>query len=464
MNDDLALWQKVTEYLRGVLNPDVVSRWIDIITPTSIQDNCFVLCVDNDFYQDWLDKHYKGFILDALVVAGASVNLTVRFEVASSGEPKTESPKIESPKVERGVEPPKRVRSKMSSLDASTLNPTFTFENFVAGPSNDFAHAAALAVADAPTGRAYNPLFIYGQTGIGKTHLMQAVGHRVLTKPGMSVCYVSSETLLNEYVESVRNRTTKEFRDRYRRADLLLVDDIQFLGGKEGIQTEFFHTFNDLHQAHKQIILTSDLPPKSLQGLEERLISRFEWGMVTPIDNPDFETRLAILRYKNSLGTKVQLNDDVLTFIAHNIKSNVRCLEGALTRTVAFASLNHIIITPDVLPTILKDQLSNERQKDLTCEEIKRAVVDYFDLRMTDMSSMKKTHDIAEPRQVAMFLCRKLTPLAFETIAISFVKNHATVIYACKTIQARIQVDKNLFDSIKKIVTSLGRDPSTIDF
>ena len=459
MNDDLALWQKVADYLRGVLNPDVFSRWIEIITPVSIQDKCFVLNVENDFYKDWLEKHYKSFILDALTVVSGREDLTVRFDVLGASTPKAE-PK----QALREVEPPKKVpRAKMGTLRASTLNPTFTFENFVAGPSNSFAHAAALAVSEAP-GRAYNPLFIHGQTGIGKTHLMQAVGHQVLGKPGMSVCYVSSETLLNEYVDALAKRTTVEFRHRYRRADVLLVDDIQFLGGKEGIQGEFFHTFNELYNDCKQIILTSDLPPKNLKGLEERLISRFECGMVAPIESPDFETRLAILRYKNSLGTKGRLNDDVLTFIAHNITSNVRCLEGALTRTVAFAALNSIAITPDMLPEILKHQLSNERKKDLTCEEIKRAVVDYFDLRMTDMSSTKRMRDISEPRQVAMFLCCKLTTLSLQSIGNAFDKNHSTVLHASKTIQARIQVDKSLFDAVKKIVTALGRDPSTIDF
>jgi len=458
MNDDLALWQKVTGYLKGVLNPDVFSRWIEIITPASIQGNCFVLCVDNDFYQDWLEKNYKSFILDALKVVGAPIDLTVRFEVASS-----DAPKPEPQKVAREAEPPKKSRPKAGgTLRASPLNATFTFENFVTGPSNSFAHAAALGVSQAP-GRAYNPLFIYGQTGIGKTHLMQAVGHRILQSPGMSVCYVSSETLLNEYVEALTKKTLFDFRDRYRRADVLLVDDIQFFCGKGSIQEEFFHTFDALHRERKQIIMTSDLPPKSLKDLEARLISRFEWGMVTEIESPDFETRLAILRYKNSLEKKVHLGDDALMFIAHNIKSNVRSLEGALTRAIAFASLNsNSVVTGDDLQTLLKDLLNNERQKDLTCDEIQRAVVDYFDLRMTDMSSNKRMRELAEPRQVAMFLCRKLTLLSLSAIANSFDKTHATVLHACKTIQARMQVEKELFDSVKKITTALGRDPSSI--
>jgi chromosomal replication initiator protein len=244
---------------------------------------------------------------------------------------------------------------------------------------------------------------------------------------------------------------------------VLLVDDIQFLGGKDSIQEEFFHTFNALFDAHKQIIMTSDLPPKRLKGLEPRLVSRFEWGMVTEIENPDFETRLAILRYKNSLG-KIQLGDEALTFIAQNIKSNVRSLEGALTRSVAFASLNRTLaINSDMLRTLLKDQLENERQKDITCDEIQRVVVTHFDVRMTDMSSKKKTRMLATPRQVAMFLCRKLTLLSLPEIALAFDKTHSTVIHACKAIQGRIQVERDLFDDIKIIVRKLGCDLSSIN-
>ena len=330
------------------------------------------------------------------------------------------------------------------------------------GPSNSFAHAVALGVSQAP-GRAYNPLFIYGQTGIGKTHLMQAIGHRILQSPGMTICYVSSETLLNEYVDALWKKTIVDFRNRYRRADVLLVDDIQFLGGKESLQEEFFHTFNTLFDARKQIIMTSDMPPKNLKGLEPRLVSRFEWGMVIEIESPDFETRLAILRYKNSL-VRTPLNDEILTFIAHNIKSNVRSLEGALTRTVTSASFNNDRpLTIDDVRELLKDQLSNERQKDITCDEIQRAIVSYFDLRMTDMSSKKRTQVVAEPRQIAMFLCRKLTRMSLPEIAQTFGKEHPTVSHACKKIQNRIQVESDLLNSIKQIVHALGRDPSSIN-
>jgi len=457
MNNDIALWQQATEHLKSVIkSKDLFERWIEIIKPLSIQNNCFVLTVDNDFYQDWLDKNYKSLILTALHAAGAPQEMTLRFEVVRPAEGGAAH---EPPTLQETLTKKPRLKS---NILASPLNPIFTFENFVTGPANNFAHAAALGASQAP-GRAYNPLFIHGQTGIGKTHLMHAVGHSIMKKPGMSICYVSSETLLNEYIDALQKRTIVDFRNRYRRADVLLVDDIQFLGGKDSIQEEFFHTFNALFDAHKQIIMTSDVAPQKLKGLEPRLVSRFEWGMVTEIESPDFETRLAILRYKLSL-TSVKLAPDVLTFLAENIKSNVRSLEGALKRTIAFADLNGAIpLTTEVLRSLLKDQLSNERQKDITPDEIQRIVVDYFDLRMADMSSKKRTRMLSAPRQIAMFLCRKLTMLSLPEIAQSFGKTHATVVHACKTIQDRLQIENDLRESVKQIVHLLGRDSSSVN-
>lgn len=459
------LWTKACEHLKSVLNSDVYARWIDIIKPVAIQDSRFILNVDNDFCQTWLEDNYQDFIVDALRSAGAPCDLGIRFVVKTFEAP-AESVHAEISPSHARLEPkpttPKKRHKANGGTLASPLNQNFSFENFVTGPSNSFAHAAALGVSQSP-GRAYNPLFIYGQTGIGKTHLMQAVGHRVLQSPGMTVSYVSSETLLNEYVEALKNRTTMEFRNRYRSTDLLLVDDIQFLAGKDSLQEEFFHTFNALYDSHKQIIMTSDLPPRDLKGLEPRLVSRFEWGLVTEIESPDFETRLAILRYKQSL-TKVLLPDDLLTFIADNIKSNVRSLEGALTRVVSFASLNsQMAVTIDMLRNLLKDQLNDERQKDLSFDDIQRMVADFFDLRMTDMSSKRRPRSMSAPRQVAMFLCRKLTRSSLPEIANSFGKTHATVVHACKTIQDRIQVEPELRDSVREITRKLGRDPASFN-
>ncbi|HOF62291.1 MAG TPA: chromosomal replication initiator protein DnaA [Candidatus Latescibacteria bacterium] len=457
----LELWEKACAHLRCALNDDVYLRWIEGIKPSSIRGNLFVLYADNECHQAWLEDNYQQVIKEALLLAGAPQDLSVRFEVEAR-DPAVLRAELEAakPKLDPKQTPSGRRRSRqpIANGNGSPLNSAFTFENFVTGPSNSFAHAAALGVSQSP-GRAYNPLFIYGQTGIGKTHLMQAIGHRALQLPGTSVSYVSTETLLNEYIESLAKRTTTNFRNKYRKTDVLLVDDIQFLAGKERLQEEFFHTFNVLYDARKQIIMTSDLPPRELSGLEPRLVSRFEWGLVTEIESPDFETRLAILRYKQTL-TKVGLHDDLLTFIADNIKSNVRSLEGALTRAVSFSSLNpEIPMTLDVLRNLLKDQLSDERQKELSFEDIQRMVADYFDLRLADMTSKRRPRSVAAPRQVAMFLCRKLTRSSLPEIAKAFDKTHATVVHACKTIQDRIQVEDELRNSVHEITRKLGRDP-----
>jgi chromosomal replication initiator protein len=450
------LWSNACDQLKGVLNSNVYERWIEVIQPQSLDGLSLTLCVDNEFCKNWIEDNYSDYILDALKASGASNDISLVFTVKESCD---EHVLAKKPVAKHETKPVTRRRSRSNGNNsANPLNPNFTFDNFVTGPSNSFAHAAALGVSQSP-GRAYNPLFIYGQTGIGKTHLMQAVGHRVLNSPGMSVSYVCLETLLNEYVESLKNRTTMEFRNKYRSKDVLLVDDIQFLAGKDSLQEEFFHTFNVLYDAHKQIIMTSDLPPREMSGLEPRLVSRFEWGLVTEIESPDFETRLAILQYKHSLN-KIRIPDDLLVFIADNIKSNVRSLEGALTRVLSFASLNQQ--TPldiDILRNLLKDLLSEERQKDLSFEDIQRIVAVYFDLRMTDMSSKRRQRSISAPRQIAMFLCRKLTRSSLPEIANSFGKTHATVVHACKTIQDRIQVEDDLRTSVREITRRLGRDP-----
>ena len=452
------LWKQACEHLRAVLNPDVFSRWIAIIKPLTFEGDTLILNVDNDYYQTWLEDNYIQLIIDALRSAGAPDTINVRFHVQSQDLPA--APDGDRPPDLSDRPPPKnrgrRHRPAVSSN--ASLNPKFLFEDFVIGPSNSFAHAAALAVAQAP-GRAYNPLFIYGQTGLGKTHLMQAIGHRVLQTPGASVSYVSSETLLNEYVEALQKRTIVEYRNKYRSVAVLLVDDIHFLAGKERVQEEFFHTFNALHDARKQIIMTSDRPANVIAGLEKRLVSRFEWGLVTELESPDFETRLAILRYKQT-SAKVQLSPDLLTFIAENVKSNVRSLEGALLRALSFCSLHGPeSMTLDALRYLLKDLLDKEKQKDLTFDDIKNIVAEHFDLRLTDMSSKRRPRSVAHPRQVAMYLCRRLTRSSLPDIANAFGKTHATVLHACKTIHSRMDVDDALLETIRTLSRKLGRDP-----
>ena len=463
--DKQVLWNQACEHLKAVLHPDVFNRWIAIIHPIAIQGDTMILGVDNDYYQTWLEDNYLQLIVSALRSAGANENLLIRFDVhpmdptavppVNLPEPAQTQTLTQTPDPLR-PRPRTRRPPKGFALNA-TLNAKFTFEEFVIGPSNSFAHAAALAVAQAP-GRAYNPLFIYGQTGLGKTHLMQAVGHRVLQSPNTSVAYVSSETLLNEYVESLQTRTTTEFRNKYRSVDVLLVDDIHFLANKERLQDEFFHTFNALYDARKQIIMTSDRPANEITGLEQRLVSRFEWGLVTELEKPDFETRLAILRYKQT-HAKVHLADDLLNFIAENVKSNVRSLEGALLRALSFSSLHNQELTLDMMRGLLKDLLDKEKQTDLTFDDIQRAVAEHYDLRLTDMSSKRRPRSVAQPRQMAMYLCRRLTRASLPEIANAFGKTHATVLHACKTIHARLDVEPNLSEAVRTIARKLGRDP-----
>ena len=459
------MWTQACDHLKAVLHPDVFNRWIAIIRPVGIQGDTMILGVDNDFYQTWLEDNYLQLIVNALRSAGANENLLIRFDVHPH-DPAAVAPADVSahdgtatpPPIQEPLRPRARARRQPRGAALnSTLNPKFTFEEFVIGPSNSFAHAAALAVAQAP-GRAYNPLFIYGQTGLGKTHLMQAVGHRALQSTATSVAYVSSETLLNEYVESIQGRTTTEFRNKYRSVDVLLVDDIHFLANKERLQDEFFHTFNALYDARKQIIMTSDRPANEITGLEQRLVSRFEWGLVTELEKPDFETRLAILRYKQT-HAKVHLADDLLNFIAENVKSNVRSLEGALLRALSFSSLNNQPLTLDMMRSLLKDLLDKENLQDLTFDDIQRAVAEHFDLRLTDMSSKRRPRSVAQPRQVAMYLCRRLTRASLPEIANAFGKTHATVLHACKTIHDRLDVEQNLRDAVRTISRKLGRDP-----
>ncbi len=467
------LWDQACVHLKAAMHPDTFARWIAIIRPVSLEGDALMLSVDNDFCQTWLEDNYLSLLLDALRSAGAGEKLTIRFQVqrheaqpsaqtslAPSASTHAEAPAGDArPTASEERARPKNRRPRNGTLRSVTLNTKFSFEEFVIGPSNSFAHAAAQAVADAP-GHAYNPLFIYGQTGLGKTHLMQAVGHRVLQSQNTSVLYISSETLLNEYVESLKNRTTSEFRARIRNVDMLLVDDIHFLAGKNSLQEEFFHTFNALYDARKQIIMTSDRPASEIAGLEQRLVSRFEWGLMTELEQPDFETRLAILRYKQTTA-KVQLSDDLLTFIAENVKSNVRCLEGALVRALSYAKLNSQPLTMEALRYLLRDLLDKEKQQDLSFDDIQRIVAEHFDLRLTDMSSKRRPRSVALPRQVAMYLCRRLTRASLPEIANAFGKTHATILHGCRSIQNRLTLDQHLHDDVHAIARKLGRDPMT---
>jgi chromosomal replication initiator protein len=438
------LWTKACKHLQELLRPDVYSRWIAVIQPQSLDNNTLTLAVDNDFYQTWLEDNYLPLIKKA-IASVSDTEITIAIAVSPHAAIKPEPPRK------------KTLRERLTKhlRPEPALNPKFTFDTFVIGPSNNFAHAASLAVAQAPA-RAYNPLFIYGGVGLGKTHLMQAIGHHVLATSRASTCYISSEALLNEYIDALQNRSLVQFRKKYRSADLLLIDDIHFLAGKERMQEEFFHTFNTLFDAHKQIVMTSDRPASEITGLEQRLVSRFEWGLVTELEPPDLETRIAILRHKLTQ-SQISLPDEFVLFIAENIRSNIRRLEGALVRTVSYASLTGHDLTLESLKYLLRDTLEQEQQMELTFDSIQRAVAEHYDVRLADMTSKRRPQSVAVPRQIAMYLCRRLTRASLPDIANAFSKTHATVLHAYKTIDHRMTLDTELKQGVGQIAEKLGK-------
>jgi chromosomal replication initiator protein len=335
------------------------------------------------------------------------------------------------------------------------FDPKHTFDTFVVGPSNSFAHAASLAVAQSP-GIAYNPLFIYGGSGLGKTHLIQAVGSFISRQnPKSRIIYTASEAFFNEFVYSLQQKNTNSFRKKYRSVDVLLLDDVHFLIGKEAAQEEFFHTFNALHGNHKQLVMTCDRPVNEMVGLEQRLVTRFQWGQVTQIEKPDVETRLAILRKKQEQ-MNIRVSDEILMYLAEHIRSDVRHLEGALTRVTAYTSLMGYQVTLQVVERLLRDLLDQEQQKVLTIETIQRAVAECYDIRLADMTSKQRPQAIAFPRQVAMYLCRDLTDHSSPSIGNAFSRNHATVLHACTLINHRMAADPELRQTISKLRQKLG--------
>ena len=442
------VWSAACRHLQNTLNPDVYVRWISGISAVEKTADALTLAVDNDFYQMWLEEHY----LTVIKTAVASVTgqpCKIRFSVQENIAPKAAAP-IET------AEPRKTVRTRTGAQATATanLNPKFTFNDFIIGSSNNFAHASAMAVAQSP-GHAYNPLFIYGGTGLGKTHLMEAIGHHVQTvNPKASVCYLTLEDFLNEYIDAIQNKNLMPFRRKYRHTDVLLIDDIHFLASKERLQEEFFHTFNALFHSHKQIVMTSDRPAAEIAGLEQRLVSRFEWGLVTEMEPPDLETRLAILRHKQAqMGST--LPPDVVSFIAENIRANIRRLEGALVRVISFASLTKQPPTVESVRSLLRDTLEQEKQKTLTYTDIQKMVAEHYDVRLSDMSSIRRNRAVAVPRHVAMYLCRRLTRASLPDIANVFGKTHATVLHACRLIETRMSVDQDLRSSVETLSTKL---------
>ena len=440
------IWKDACHQLRETLHPDTYARWISVIEPRRLEDGQLHLVVDNDFYQTWLEENYLSLIRSAVgSTSGEEVEICFTVVEATGRTAALESKPAKS----------KPAATRRSHV-APVLNPKLTFNEFVVGPSNHFAHAATLAVAQAPS-RAYNPLFIYGDVGLGKTHLMQAIGHYVLAQNDAKVSYLSTETFTNEYINGLQNRTLVDFRRKYRNMDLLLIDDIHFLAGKERLQEEFFHTFNALSDAHKQIVMTSDRPAAEIPGLEERLVSRFEWGLVTELSQPDYETRIAIIRNKLKQ-SNATLPQEVVLYIAKNISSNIRRVEGALIRVISYASLTGQPIEMATVERLLKDTVDQEMQSAVSFDRIQRAVAEHYDIRIADMSSKRRPQAIAFPRQIAMYLCRRLTTSSLPEIATAFSKTHATVLHAYHTVDKRMQADPSLRQTVSTLAKKLGTD------
>src|SRR3984893_14021045 len=389
------LWQKLSAALKPQVSADTFKRWFSAVELVGATDKTLSFRVPNNIYQYWIESNHMA-ALQAAVLEALGEPRGIKF--ISSESPVEE---IEAIGVSKQNDPGRD--TKPASGSSLGLNPRNTFESFVVGPNNEIAHAASLAVSQAPA-RTYNPLFIYGGVGLGKTHLMQAIGQYVWTKKKTSkVMYLSSELFINEFIDAIQHSNLVKFRKRYRQADLLLIDDIQFLGGKERSQEEFFHTFNTLFDGHKQIVLSSDRPASDIANLEHRLVSRFEWGLTAELQPPDIETRMAILRMKAST-MQIKLRDEVFEFLANRIRTNVRRLEGALMRVASFASLSGKELTQEVVEHLLKDILQEEARHSITIEQIQRRVAEHFDVRLADMTRKRRPASIAFPPQVAMYL------------------------------------------------------------
>ncbi len=433
------LWQKTLQLVKHEMTDVSFDTWIKAIEPISIKGDQFYLCVPNDFTKSILEARYTSLISNA-VKKVTNKSYYVNFVLTSDADKYMDKAKVE-------VEP-----NGLFNL----LNPKYTFDTFVIGNSNRFGHAASLAVAESPA-KAYNPLFIYGGVGLGKTHLMHAIGHFILSQnPKTKVLYVSSEKFTNEMITSIQTNKNVEFRNRYRNVDVLLVDDIQFIAGKESTQEEFFHTFNSLHEANKQIIISSDRPPKEIPTLEDRLRSRFEWGLITDIQPPDLETRIAILKKKAEL-EKIEVDDEVLLFIAKRIDSNIRELEGALIRIIAYSSLTNNTLDITIADEALKDIISNNKTKKITAELIQKVIAEYYQLKIDDFKSKKRNRPISFPRQIAMYLCRDMTDLSLPKIGELFGgRDHTTVIHACDKISNDMSNDLQLKRTINQLIKKIN--------
>ena len=417
-------WQDALAYIQGRVPKQVYDTWFTPIYIERIEDSTAQLGVPNKFFGDWLHQHYGPLLSEAVSAARGGVETSITFVIFkqakkqpdSSGNTVSAVRQITGSRAKRGIQ----------------LNPKYTFKNFVVGAGNQFAHAACMAVAEQPA-KAYNPLFIYGDTGLGKTHLLNAIGNYVGERTDIRIAYLTTEQFTNEVINSIRYDKMMDLRKRYRHIDMLMIDDIQFLAGKERTQEEFFHTFNALYEAHKQLVLSSDRFPKDMPDIEERLRSRFEWGLIADLQPPDVETRIAILR-KKSEDEGVTLPEDVIQFLATTMKSNIRELEGSLVRLGAYASLTGQTITLEMAKSVLRD-LIGTKKKIVSMDDIQETVGARFHVKVADLKSRRRSKTLVHPRQIAMYLCRELTDSSYPEIGRQFGgKDHTTIIHACKQV------------------------------
>lgn len=436
MEDLKKIWYDAREIIRSQLTTVTFHRWIDALDPVIVQNGILVLEAADDVVKNTVTEYYFDHVRNAVQKAEPDI-LDVLLILPSQRRDFIRS------------------ASEEVSVNSLTLNPKYTFDTFVVGKSNNFAHAASIAVVEAP-GRAYNPLFLYGGVGLGKTHLMHAIGHAVKeSNPSARIVYVTSEMFTNDMIEAVRAGKNVEFRQRYRNVDLLMIDDIQFIAGKQAVQEEFFNTFNTLHNAGKQIVISSDRPPKEIKALEERLSSRFEWGLVADIQAPDLETRTAILRNR-AQNEHVEISDEIINFIAENIVDNIRKLEGSLNRVIAYARLKRLPITLPLAKEAMKDMLPQKMEIVITPDRIKETVAEYYSVSIESLMSQRRDKEVVLPRQIAMYFCHTLLSLPYKQIATLFERDdHTTALSACKKIDKMIEDDRGFRDTLESIQTRI---------
>ncbi len=445
------MWNDALVYIQEKVPKQVFETWFTPVVLDRIEETTAYLAVPNKFFGEWLGEHYRDLLAEAVSVAQGGGHLDVSFVVNHKQAPSSLPAQQESGPADTAGRGFVASRSKRGVQ----LNPKYTFKSFVVGAGNQFAHAACMAVAEQPA-KAYNPLFLYGGVGLGKTHLLNAIGNYLAERSDLRIAYLTTEQFTNEVINSIRYDKMIDLRKRYRNVDMLMIDDIQFLAGKERTQEEFFHTFNTLYEAHKQIVLSSDRFPKDMPDIEERLRSRFEWGLIADLQPPDVETRIAILR-KKSEDERIALPEDVIHFLATTMKNNIRELEGSLVRVGAYSSLTGQTITLDMAKNVLRD-LIGDKKKIVSIEDIQEAVGSKYHLKIADLKSRRRSKTLVHPRQIAMYLCRELTDASFPEIGRQFGgKDHTTIIHACRQITKAKEADSTLHTTLEGLKEQILR-------